>query len=130
MVWQLGKQQLAAERKRLAGNLIGEVEENLKSLAQSEPLASGAYELIKGADQLKFFESDMARQIIKTYEKIVTINDALAKYQTFRERSQGTAGFDTKNAEFEQFIGWYRKDLMSALDGLRTGLEKHLKEKA
>jgi hypothetical protein len=129
MGWQFGKAQLAAERKRLAGSLLEEVGVNEKNLAESMPLASKAYELIRGADQLKFLEPDMARQVIQAYEKIVTINDALAKYQAFRDKSAGTPGFDSKNAEFEQFISWYRKDLGTALEGLRTSFDRVLNEK-
>jgi len=106
-----------------------EVGINEKNLADSVPLVSKAYELVKSADQLKFFEPEMARRVILTYEKIVTINDALTKYQAFRDKSAGTPGFDTKNREFEQFISWYRLDLGTALEGLRTSFDRVLNEK-
>lgn len=129
MPWSAVKQRLEAEKRRLAGLFLKEVEENLSALAEGKLLASKQLETARGADQLQFFESGLQRQLEKVNERVTTVNDALVKYQRFRSAGAGQDDYEKKTAEFQQYIAWYREGLNTALQNLRARLVEEMKER-
>jgi len=127
--WSAVKQRLEAEKRRLAGLFLKEVEENLSALAEGKLLASKQFETARGADQLQFFEGGLQRQLEKVNERVTTVNDALVKYQRFRSAGAGQDDYEKKTAEFQQYIAWYREGLNTALQNLRTRLVEEMKER-
>jgi hypothetical protein len=128
MPWSVVKKKMWVERRRLAELLLKEVDQNLASLSEARLLVSTQYEAARGSDQHELFSEDLQRQLEKTYDKVTTINDALVKYQRFRSSSAGQEDYEKKNAEFQQFIAWYRDGLNTALQNLRTRLNAEMKE--
>lgn len=122
------KQRLEAEKRRLAGLFLNEVEENLASLAEGKLLVSRQLEAARGADQLQFFESGLQRQLEKVNERVTTVNDALVKYQRFRSAGAGQDDYERKTTEFQQYIAWYREGLNTALQHLRGRLIEEMRE--
>ena len=129
MHWSVVKKKLWAEKVRLAGSFLAEVEANLQNLADYRLLVAKVYDVARGADQLELFSEELSRQIIRTYEKVTTINDALVKYQKFRSSSAGDPEYDKKSSEFQQFLAWYRGGLSTSLQNLAGRLKGELQEK-
>jgi len=124
----VAKQKLIAEKRRLAGLLLKEAEENLSVAGEGRLLVSKQYEAVKAADQLQFLDEGLQRQLAKAYDRVVTVNDALVKYQRFRSAGPEQADYGKKTAEFQQFIAWYREGLNTALQNLRSRLLEEMKE--
>ena len=124
----MAKQKLIAEKRRLAGLLLNEAEENLSAAGEGMLLVSKQYEAVKAADQLQFLDEGLQRQLAKAYDRVVTVNDALVKYQRFRSDGPEQADYGKETAEFQQFIAWYREGLNTALQNLRSRLLEEMKE--
>jgi hypothetical protein len=124
----VAKQKLIAEKRRLAGLLLNEAEENLSAAGEGMLLVSKQYEAVKAADQLQFLDEGLQRQLAKAYDRVVTVNDALVKYQRFRSAGPEQADYGKETAEFQQFIAWYREGLNTALQNLRSRLLEEMKE--
>ena len=129
MPWSVVKKKLWVEKLRLAELFLGEVTTNQTDLLECRLLSEKVYEVAKGADQLELFSEELSRQILRTYEKVATINDALVKYQKFRSSSAGDPDYEKKMAEFQQFLAWYRGGLSSSLQHLADRLKEELAQK-
>jgi hypothetical protein len=126
--WSAVKRPWWVEKCRLAESLLAEVDDNLAKLSEMQLLGSKKYELAMGTDRMELFGDELQKQLAKAYEKVTTINDALVKYQRFRSAMAGQEDYEKKNAEFQQFLAWYREGLNTALQNLRTRLADELKE--
>lgn len=129
MPWSVVKKKLWVEKLRLAELFLGEVEANLKDLSENRLLSEKVYDVARGADQLELFSDGLSRQIIKTYDKVATINDALVKYQKFRSGAAGDPEYDKKSSEFQQFLAWYCGGLTTSLQNLAGRLKEELEQK-
>lgn len=128
MPWSVVKKKLWVEKRRLTELFIGEMDANLQNLSENRLLVSKVYDVAKGADQLQLFGDELTRHIIKTYEKVTTINDALVKYQKFRSSGAGDPEYEKKNSEFQQFLAWYSGGLNISLQNLKSRLGEEMKE--
>lgn len=128
MPWSIIRKKLWVEKRRLAELFLGEVDGNLQNLSENKLLVSKVFEVAKGADQLQLFGEELRRQVLKTYEKVTTINSALVKYQKFRSSGAGDPEYEKKNSEFQQFLAWYHGGLETSLQNLRGRLADEMKE--
>ena len=127
--WSVVRKKLWVERLRLAELFLGEVTANQTDLMEGRLLSEKVFGVAKGADQLELFSEELSRLVVKTYDKVATINDALVKYQKFRSSFAGDPEYEKKSAEFQQFLAWYRGGLSSSLQYLAERLKEELAQK-